>query len=70
MREAIGAQRATCHFEKTAMVGHKRAYLWRFDRLDAPVHLDVVLPHEARLPGRVHKAGALLPTPGLYICVI
>ena len=36
------------------------------DRVDPPVHLNVVLPHETRLPGRVDKpCGDLAPPPAV-----
>ena len=41
----------------------RNLYLGTPDRVDPPVHLDVVLPHEARLPGGVDKPSGDLAAP-------
>merc|ERR1719430_1663214 len=41
-------------------------HLWTPDGVDSPVHLNVVLPHEAGLPGRVDEpSGDLAPPPAV-----
>ncbi len=43
--------------------GRRSSHLGWFDRVESPVHLNVVLAHEARLPGRVDETSAELASP-------